>query len=177
MADYFPLKKNLRFEYSYTSSEFEGVAKVLIEILSVSRKSAGLCAEARMTVDIKGTPTSSDYRIMRSSKCLSTGDGIVTGGRKEYTLPAAVGAKWDEYPDANEITSLSERISVPAGKFSKCMKVMTLLSGGDSGTATRYYAPGVGYVYEKYSGEDMAAEVKLVSTGKGPATPVSRRKR
>lgn len=176
-ADYFPLRKGMGFEYAYTSSEFEGKASALIEILSTSKKAGGLLAQARMTINIKGTANSTDYSITRSSKWLITSDGIVVGGRKEYPIPPAVGSKWDEYPDASKIVSLSEKVSVPAGKFKKCMKVVTLLAGGDSGNSVRYYAPRVGYVLEKYFGEDMQAEVKLVSINSGPATPVSRRKR
>src|SRR3989339_703344 len=123
MADYFPLKRGMRLEYKYTSSEFDGVSKASIDILSVTEKGSSASADARMTVDIKGTPSSIDYKITRNTKGVITGDGIIAGGRKEFPNPPKKGMKWDEYPDANEIVSITEKVSVPGGKFTGCMKV------------------------------------------------------
>ncbi|MFH1619646.1 MAG: hypothetical protein ABIG11_07040 [bacterium] len=178
MPDYFPLKKNLRLKYVYTSSEFENASTVLIDIISVDKKGKSVRAKARMTIDIKGTATSAEYTITRDSKWIVTGDGIVVGGRKEIPVRPVKGARWDAYPDASEVVSVNEKVRVPAGRFNRCVKVVTRLAGGDAGSAVRYYAPGTGFVLEKYSGENMQAEVKLVSAGTvaEPAKP-SRRKR
>ncbi len=152
-------------QYSYKSSEFPCIAKVFIEIISVSKTKAKTCAQARMTVDLKGTATSVNYTISRNKQWLITSDGIVMGGRKEYPIPPNKGCKWNDYPDSSEIISMSEKINTPAGRFSNSMKVVTMLSGGDSGSSVRYYAPGAGYVFENYASEDIRAEVKLVSFG------------
>ncbi|GAB4030343.1 MAG: hypothetical protein Fur0012_06140 [Elusimicrobiota bacterium] len=165
--DYFPLKENTRYEYSYKSSEFDGEARIFIDILKVLKKGARQTAEARMTFTLRDTSVTK-YTIKKDSKWVITGDGIVVGGRKEFPLPPKEGVKWDEYPDANEIVSLTDKLSIEAGKFSNCLKVLTRIAGGDAGTAVRYYAPGVGYVFEDYSAEDKTCKVELLAITKVP---------
>lgn len=175
MADYFPLKENVRYEYRYKSTEFEGVAKVFIDILKVAKKAARTVAQARMTFELRDTHVT-EYTITRDAKWLTTADGVIIGGRREFPLPPREGAKWAEHPDANEIVSLSDKVSIKAGKFDKCMKVVSQLSGGDSGKAVRYYAPGTGYILEEYSAEDKTCELELVSVGKVPPPPEKKKK-
>jgi hypothetical protein len=43
------------------------------------------------------------------------------------------------------------------------MKVTTKIGGGDAGSAERYYAPGIGLVYEEVRGEDVQETIKLIS--------------
>jgi hypothetical protein len=167
MSDYFPLKEKTRYEYKFTSTEFEGVAKVFIDILSVGKKAAKTVAEARMIFELRDSHTTT-YNITRDAKWLTTADGVVIGGRREFPLPVKEGAKWDEYPDASEVVSLSDKVSIKAGKFAKCMKIVTMLAGGDSGKSVRYYAPGVGYILEEYNGEDKTCELELVAVSKVP---------
>jgi len=52
---------------------------------------------------------------------------------------------------------------VPAGAYNGCLKITTRLSGGDAGSAERYYAPGVGLVYERINSEDRQETLKLTS--------------
>lgn len=165
MADYFPLKDSTRLEYSFESTEFEGKAKVYIDLFQISKKTDSTIAQAKMTFILRDT-TIDDYVITKSKKWMTTANGVIIGGRKEFPLPVKVGTKWDESPDSNEITSISEKVSVKAGKFEKCMKVVTQLSGGDSGKSIRYYAPGVGYILEKYLAEDKTCKIELVSVSK-----------
>ncbi|MBU1370761.1 MAG: hypothetical protein KKC86_14740 [Bacteroidetes bacterium] len=63
-----------------------------------------------------------------------------------------------------------------AGKFAKCLKVVTQLSGGKSGKSVRYYAPGVGYILEEYTGDDKTCELELVSMGRIPVLPAKKRR-
>ncbi len=165
MADYFPLKDNTRLEYLFESTEFEGKAKIYIDLFQVVKKNNSTIAQAKMTFILRDTSVD-DYTITKSKKWLTTANGVIIGGRKEFPLPVKTGIKWDEAPDANEITSLSEKVSVKAGKFEKCMKVVSHLAGGDSGKSVRYYAPGIGYVLEKYSAEDKTCKIELVSVSK-----------
>ncbi len=175
MADYFPLKDQTRYEYVFTSTEFEGAAKVYIDILSVGKKAAKTVAQARMIFELRDTHTT-NYVITRDAKWLTTADGVVIGGRREFPLPVKEGAKWDEYPDASEVVSLSDKVSIKAGKFAKCMKIVTRLAGGDSGKSVRYYAPGVGYILEEYNGEDKTCELELVAVTKVPEEKKKSRK-
>lgn len=165
--DYFPLKEKTRYEYSYKSSEFDGEATVFIDILKVSKKGDKQIADVRMTFTLRDTNVT-EYKIKKDKKWVIAEDGIVIGGRKEFPLPVKEGIKWDEYPDANEIVSLTDKLSIKAGKFTDCMKVLTKIAGGDAGTAVRYYAPGVGYVLEDYSAEDKTCKVELLSIGNVP---------
>lgn len=167
MADYFPLKEKTRYEYKFTSTEFDGIASVFIDILSVKKKAAKVVAESRMIFELRDSHTTS-YQITRDAKWLTTADGVIIGGRREFPLPAREGVKWDEYPDSSEIVSLSDKVSIKAGKFAKCMKIVTMLGGGDAGKSVRYYAPGVGYILEEYSGEDKTCELELLAVSKVP---------
>jgi hypothetical protein len=166
-ADYFPLKEKTRYEYKFTSTEFEGEAKIYIDILEVKKKAGKTVAQARMIFELRDSHTT-QYSITRDAKWFTTADGVIIGGRREFPLPVKEGAKWDEYPDASEIVSLSDKVSIKAGKFAKCMKIVTRLAGGDAGKSVRYYAPGTGYILEEYNGEDKTCELELTAVSKVP---------
>jgi len=166
-ADYFPLKERTRFEYKFTSTEFEGEAKIYIDILEVKKKAGKLVAQARMIFELRDSHTT-EYAITRDAKWFTTADGVIIGGRREFPLPVKEGAKWSEYTDTSEVVSLSDKVSIKAGKFAKCMKIVTMLAGGDAGKSVRYYAPGVGYILEEYNGEDKTCELELLAISKVP---------
>ncbi|MBI4656413.1 MAG: hypothetical protein HY746_06685 [Elusimicrobia bacterium] len=170
VIDYFPLKTGTRLEYKYKSTEFDGIAKIYIDILDVAKKPGKITARAQMTFILRDTHET-EYKITKDKKWVITADGIIIGGRKEFPLPPREGVKWDEHPDANAIVSMSDKLAIKAGKFTKCMKVVSSLAGGDAGKSVRYYAPNVGYILEEYSGEDKNCEVELVSVGKIPEKP------
>jgi len=174
-ADYFPLKEKTRYEYKFTSSEFEGTAKIFIDILEVKKKAGKALAQARMIFELRDSHTT-QYTVTRDAKWLTTTDGVITGGRREFPLPVKEGAKWTEAPDSCEVISLSDKVSIKAGKFAKCMKIVTMLAGGDAGKSVRYYAPGTGLVLEEYSGEDKTCELELVAVCAVPEDPKKNKK-
>lgn len=174
-AEYFPLKKNTRFEYKYKSTEFEGVAKVFIDIVSVAKKPGKTVAQAQMIFELRDTHTD-NYSITRDAKWLTTANGVMVGGRREFPVRPKEGFKWEETPDSSEIISLSDKVSIKAGKFSKCMKIVTRLAGGSAGKSVRYYAPGVGYILEEYAGEDKTCELELVSVHSIPPPAAPKKK-
>ncbi len=163
--DYFPLKAMMRYEYEFKSSEFDGVATVFIDILKVSKKGKTETAHARMIFRLRDENIV-EFKIKKDNKWVITTDGITVGGRKEFPLPPSEGKRWNEPPDYNEIISMTDKVSVKAGRFSNCLKVMTKISGGDAGIAFRYYAPGVGYILEDWKGEDKHMYAELVSIKK-----------
>lgn len=173
-AEYFPLKEGARFEYKYTSTEFEGVAKIFIDIVKVVKKPGKLVAQAEMIFSLRDTHTDK-YSITRDARWVTTADGVTVGGRREFPLPPKEGATWKEEPDINEIVSMSDKVSIKAGKFQHCMKIVTRLAG-NSGKSVRYYAPGVGCVLEEYAGPDKTCELELVSVGRIPPPPVKKKK-
>lgn len=162
MKDYYPLKAKTRYEYEVKSTEFEGVATVYVDILKVYKKGSTTTADARMTFKLRDEHVS-EFKIKKNNKWVITTGGVTIGGRKEFPIPPKEGVKWDDYPDSNEIVSMTDKISIKAGKFSNCMKVLTKIAGGDGGIAVRYYAPDIGYVLEDYKGEDRQIYAELVS--------------
>ncbi|MEK7722201.1 MAG: hypothetical protein AAB359_07420, partial [Elusimicrobiota bacterium] len=156
-----------RFEYKFTSTEFEGEAKIYIDILEVKKKTGKLAAQARMIFELRDTHTT-ENTIIRDPKWFTTADGVITGGRREFPLPVKEGAKWNEYTDVSEIISLSDKVSIKAGKFARCMKIVTMPAGGDAGKSVRYYAPNVGYILEEYNGEGKTCELELLAVSKAP---------
>ncbi|MFA6584766.1 MAG: hypothetical protein WCS77_10755, partial [Elusimicrobiaceae bacterium] len=121
-----------------------------------------ISATVKMTVFLKNHETSSVYSITKDKNSVTSYDGIVIGGRKEFPLPSVEGAQWNEYPDANEIVSATDKLKLGNVKYEKCLKVLSLIAGGEAGTAVRYYAPDVGYIHEVYNAEDLQAEVTLL---------------
>ena len=166
-VDYFPLKENTRYEYKFKSTEFSGVARVFIDILKVKKKPGKTVAQSRMTFELRDSHIT-DYTITRDARWLTTADGVLVGGRKEFPALLKEGFKWDEYPDSSEVVSLSDKVSIKAGRFVKCLKIVTRLSGGDAGKSVRYYAPGVGYILEEYTAEDKTCELELLAVTKIP---------
>ena len=165
MRDYFPLKERTRYEYLFKSTEFDGTATVYIDILKVTKRGKVITAKARMIFRLRDENVT-EFKIRKDSKWVTTTDGITIGGRKEFPIPPVEGRKWDEYPDSHEIISLTDKVSIKAGKFSNCLKIMTKISGGDGGIAIRYYAPDVGYILEDWKGEDRQMYAELVSIKK-----------
>ena len=161
--DYFPLKKNWRYTYNFTSSDFAGTAAVHIDILDVKDDGAKTTANARMTFILRDTHITR-FEIINDGEWLYSTNGIVTGGRKEFPLPPEAGKKWTESPDFCRIQSLDGTCETPAGKFDGCMKVSTLIAEGDGGSAERWYAPGTGLVREEYNAEDKQCSLILAAS-------------
>lgn len=173
VRDYFPLLKGLCLEYLYESNEFSAPAHVVVTILRVSGKGKSVSAVARMTTKLKGQETSTEFKVAKTPKSVCSYDGIIIGGRTEFALPVKVGVKWREEPENSEIKSLAEKVKVPAGVFCNCMKVVSKMELEDGGSAERYYAPGVGYVMEKYCTSDIQATVQLLSVSQATQKALS----
>jgi hypothetical protein len=65
--------------------------------------------------------------------------------------------------EQDEVISLSETVTVPAGTFQNCIKIKEIASDGD--TEYKLYAPGVGVVREMSPDSD----VPLKSHPAGPS--------
>lgn len=165
MRDYFPLNPMTRYEYDFKSTEFEGIAKVYIDIINVTKNNKSIVANARMIFKLRDEHVT-EFKIKKDNRWVISTNGIVVGGRKEIPVKPKEGFKWDEYPDQNEIVSMTDKLVIKGGKFKNVLKVLTRIAGGDAGMATRYYAPGVGYVMEVYDAEDKNCFVEFVSLSK-----------
>jgi hypothetical protein len=162
--EWFPFLTGLSWTYHHTSTAFEGVETVRIELLEILHGPDGETARAALWRSRMGaTPSRIDYSIHKTGKELRAENGVLGASRREFSLPASVGTRWSEPPDDFKIASIDETIQVPAGRFTGCLRVNAFLAGGDAGSSIRYYAPNLGYVYEEYSGETRGARVSLVS--------------
>jgi hypothetical protein len=89
----------------------------------------------------------------------------VAGARFGLMMPGAprIGARYQQEVapgvamDRSEIVSVSETFATPAGKFENCLKTAET-SALEKGTAHKFYAPGIGLVYD--------GELKLVKSGR-----------
>ena len=162
---YFPMNKGMRLKYEYTSSEFDDAKIVVIEIIEVSAKNEEVYAKVRMTPNLGGRTASSFYTITKTPMEVFSGETIIMGPRKEFPIPLKVGRRWTESSNLNRVSSLKSKvkISVPAGDFTGCLRIVTKIDGGDGGSAVRFYYPGVGLVYEEYMGEERQDTIRLLS--------------
>ncbi|MFH1620143.1 MAG: hypothetical protein ABIG11_09625 [bacterium] len=167
LPDYFPADSNLRLEYDHTGSEFPGTRRIIMEFNGMSALEGPVVTHAVMTV-INGSVVegTSVINITRTDKGVYVSDSITSGSRREIAFPIVPGKVWTENSDISRISSLKASMAVPAGQFSNCLKIAVRLGGGDAGSSVRYYAPGVGLVYEEISGESGHDTVKLISYNK-----------
>lgn len=160
-SDYFPLNKRLVLVYRYTSSEFSGAKTIRVEQLRYFPKDNA--ATFMRTTYYNGTSYNEVYGAHANQSGVYSVNGLLGGDRMEFSLPERVGSTWRKDSNGSTIESLSARVGVPAGDFSNCLKVTTELGGGDAGISERYYAPGIGLVYENVAGEAARETLKLVS--------------
>ncbi|MBI4656332.1 MAG: hypothetical protein HY746_06250 [Elusimicrobia bacterium] len=158
---YFPMEKKMRYEYEYTSSEFLGTKRVVVEFVEYSEKD--YTTTVKVTV-IRGSKIQSGtFFIQLTEKGLHSSDSILAGKRTEIPFPLYRGKTWEEGSNTYRITSLNAKTAVPAGSFENCLKITAKIGDGDAGTASRYYASGTGLVYEEILGEDVQEKIQLVS--------------
>ncbi len=160
-SDYFPLDKHLVLVYEYTSSEFPGAKTIRVEQLRYFPKDDA--ATFMRTTYYDGASYNEVYGVHANQSGVYSVNGLLGGDRMEFSLPERVGSAWSKDSDGSRIESLSAGVGVPAGDFSNCLKVTTELGGGDAGVSERYYAPGIGLVYENVAGEAVQKTLKLVS--------------
>ena len=160
-ADYQPLDRRAVLEYEYYSSEYAAPRTVRLEFMSYSAKDAA--AQVNMIVFGEKKPRVSNFALVSGPDGIRASDSPLYGPRLEFPLPLVYNAAWNEGPDRSRVAALNARVSVPAGDYAGCLKIATRLGGGDAGSAERYYAPGIGLVYERVISEDRQETLKLTS--------------
>lgn len=159
-GSYFPLRAGAVYNYDYTSSEFYGVKHVRLEYIHYSEKDHAV--SVLKTVTYGGASRNEVYGVHAEEKGVYATGGIITGRRMEFPLPLELNKNWSENSALLTVDATDARVQVPAGNFVACLKVSSAIGGG-AGRGERYYAPGIGLVYEEsISGTGWAA-VKLVS--------------
>lgn len=160
-SDHFPLDKHIVLVYEYTSSEFAGSKTIRLEQMAYFPKDNA--ASFLKTTTYNGSSYNEIVGVHADAAGVYSRNGLLGGDRMEFSLPERVGSTWSRNSDGSTITSLSAAVRLPAGEFSDCLKVTTELGGGDAGLSERYYAPGIGLVYENVSGEAVQETLRLVS--------------
>ena len=160
-ADYLPLKQRAVFEYEYTSSEFTGSKVIRVEYMSYSE--ADRTAQVNMVIFNRTKPRVVNYVMTSDASGVRSSDSPLYGPRLEIPFPLQYNSVWNEGPDRSRVAALNAKITVPAGTYNGCLKVLTRLSDGDAGAAVRYYAPGVGLVYEQINSEEKQETISLTS--------------
>lgn len=160
--DYLPLAREAVYEYDYTSSEFPGSKVIRVEYHNYSENDNAVYG----TMAVFSRPAGNragGYAVYANAAGVYASDSPLGGKRLEFPLPAAVGRTWTEGSDTHKITTLTGKVSVPAGSYAGCLGILARLGGGDAGTSERFYAPGIGLVYESVTAEDVQETIKLVS--------------
>jgi hypothetical protein len=160
-ADFLPLNKRAVYEYEYTSSEFQGAKVIRVEFLSWS--DADRTAAVNMIIFNKNKPKVSNFVISSGPSGIRSSDSPIYGPRLEIPVPLTYNMTWNEGSDRSRVAALNAKVTVPAGAYNGCLKISTRLNGGEAGTAERYYAPGVGLVYEQVISEDRQDTIKLTA--------------
>ena len=161
--DYFPLIEGYGLRYHHTSTEFQDVQEVLLKFTDIRAFREDAVATVLMSRTRMGQTTQYTYKVRRNVKQVVAEGGILGFARIEYLRPPVPGKRWTEEPNMHEVAALDAAMEVPAGKFFRCMRINTFIAGGDGGSAIRYYAPGIGYIYEEWSDENWGARVSLIA--------------
>lgn len=162
-ADYFPVSKNLYWEYEGIGNEFAG-GRVDTEFIEGNRvqlaqNNGGTVVAKVFEVSDEGVKLinsieESYYRINYLAK---------EPAQESYYLksPLKEKASWQDGDTTWTIESLEEKVKVPAGEFT-CIKVVG--KSGDS-VVERYFAKGVGLVKQKFVFNDNVVEENLSKFG------------
>ena len=159
--EYLPIRRKVVYTYEYTSSDFQGSKVLTVEYLEYSEKDNSV--KVTMATFNHNKPKLDTFVLSSTPAGIHALNSPLAGSRLEIPSPAAYNAAWDEGTDRSRIAGVNSKISVPAGSFTNCLKISTRLGGGDAGTAERYYAPGVGLLFEQILAEDKQETIKLIS--------------
>ena len=159
--EYLPIKRKVIYTYEYTSGDFRGSRVLTVEYLEYSEKDSSV--KVTMTTFDHNKPKLDTFVLFSTRAGIHALNSPLAGPRLEIPSPAAYNAAWDEGSDRNRIAAVNAKITVPAGSFTNCLKISSRLGGGDTGTAERYYAPGVGLLFEQILAEDKQETIKLTS--------------
>ena len=160
-AEYLPLNRRAVLEYEYTSSEFAGTKIVRLEYTEYSEKDQ--TAKVSMIIFNRSKPRVSNFVLAANTTGVRSSDSPLYGPRLELPFPLVYNSVWTEGADRSRVAALNARVTVPAGVYNGCLKITTRLNGGEAGAAERYYAPGVGLVYEQIISEDRQETIRLTS--------------
>ncbi|MFA6003889.1 MAG: hypothetical protein WC881_07460 [Elusimicrobiota bacterium] len=152
MRDYFPLDEGLALEY--ISKSASGTGGYRFEVVTSADSGGVIRAHCRRV------PRDAGGKAW-DAQALKDGRGVFFDAALELPLPPEPGRRWTRAPNQYRIDAADAVVTVPAGTFRDCLRVVYTIAGGDAGWGERLYAPGVGLVYEMCSDEAEPFELLL----------------
>ncbi|MGC9070001.1 MAG: hypothetical protein ACP5IO_01655 [Elusimicrobiales bacterium] len=157
---YLPIFKKIRYEYSYTSTNFIGTKKIEVEFVEYSTKDS--LTTATITYYNKNNVKKVNYQLKITDKGIFATDSIIGDQRIEIPIPLFKDRRWSENGNENRVIGFSSKVKTPYGSFDSCLKILTSIKGSEIGKNERYYAPNVGLVKEVFKSEERVDTIELV---------------
>jgi len=152
VSDYLPLEAGSEWDYLGEGNEFASYKlKVLFQqdnLTQLSRDNGGtVMALIYKTEADKIVQIYSQEEFYDETNILDT-----PADESEIILqaPFTVGASWEATDRVYTIEATDETVTVPAGVFEHCLKVVSTFPGSNH-TVTEYYAPGTGMIRSEFS--------------------------
>lgn len=141
---YYPLTPGRTLLYRYSDPQVpEGAARRTC----LTRRDLGAALVGRFEERIEG----GTYPQVRSFDATASILGLQEGERWILREPLAAGARWQDPPDAYELAALEDSVTVPAGTFKRCLRVV--YANEDIGGGILWLEEGVGLVKAEQYGE------------------------
>lgn len=153
LEEYYPIVEGRIYSYRYESAEWPQKSTATMKVKSVSGtggKTTAMWEETNPDPPEPNRPWIRNWKIERSA------EGVLEG-EKDWSYwvirtPLKKGTSWQRNDGTTfTITSLTERVEVPAGIYENCLCVIYENEG--IGTGALYYAKGVGLVRSIQRGE------------------------
>lgn len=153
LEEYYPIVDGRVYSYRYESAEWPQKSTATMRVKkesSAGGKTTATWEETNPDPPDERGPSIRSWKVERSAK------GVVEGGKdwSDWVIrtPLKKGTSWQRNDGAIfTITSLAERVEVPAGVYENCLCVAYENEG--IGTGALYYAKGVGLVRSIQRGE------------------------
>ena len=159
-SEYAPIARAGVYIYEYSSNKFSGKRLLRFEYGPYSERD-GLVT-VTISFDDRTSPWTGTFQMQNGP------DGVTAGGstwgmaRLEMPNPVVYNYKWDEGNVQNRIAAVNTTATTPAGSFRNCVRILSRIDGGNTGTINRYYAPGVGLVMEQLISRDKQETITLL---------------
>ncbi len=156
---YFPVFKNLIYEYEYESTNFTGKKKITVTTKSYSEKD-GLSIMEVKYYNKKGNIVSKQYTIKITERGIIASDILTLTERIEIPIPLFKDKRWSENGYSNRVIGFSSKVETLYKNFDNCMKI---LSTSESAKIERFYAPDIGLVKQIFKSEERTDILTIVS--------------
>lgn len=173
LEEYYPIVEGRIYSYRYESAEWPQKSTATMRVKNVS--SAGGKTTATWD-ETNPDPPEPNRPWIRNWKIERSAEGVLEG-EKDWSYwvirtPLKKGTSWQRNDGTTfTITSLTERVEVPAGIYENCLCVAYENEG--IGTGALYYAKGVGLVRSIQRGEWVPYDYWLESVTDGQVVPAA----